>query len=78
MALVWNLIGLVRYVMQMRITEEMVQALPAAERLFYTDLPIWATSAYAIAVTAGAIGCVLLLMRNLWAVPVFLISLFGD
>lgn len=77
LALVWNLIGVVRYVMQVRITEEMVRTLPEAERVFYTDLPIWATSAFAVAVTAGAIGSVLLLLRSIWAVPLFLISLVG-
>ncbi len=77
LALVWNLIGVVRYVMQVRITDEMVAHLPEAERALLTNLPAWATSAFAVAVTFGAAGCVLLLLRNVWAVPAFLISLAG-
>ena len=76
-ALVWNLIGVVRYVMQLRLTEDVLTALPEAERALYTNIPTWAISAFAVAVIAGAIGSVLLLMRSVWAVPVFLISLLG-
>lgn len=76
-ALVWNLIGVARYVMQLRLTEEMLAALPEAERALYMNIPTWATSAFAVAVVAGAIGCVLLLVRSVWAVPAFLISLLG-
>ncbi len=76
-ALVWNLIGVARYVMQLRLTEDMLAALPEAERALYTNIPAWATSAFAVAVIAGAIGSVLLLMRSVWAVPAFLISLLG-
>ena len=76
-ALAWNLIGVARYVMQLRLTEEMLAALPEAERALYMNIPTWATSAFAVAVIAGAIGSVLLLMRSVWAVPAFLISLLG-
>ena len=76
-ALVWNLIGVARYVMQLRLTEDMLTALPEAERALYMNIPTWATSAFAVAVVGGAIGCVLLLLRSVWAVPAFLISLLG-
>ena len=75
LALVWNLIGVWAYVVQVTLTERDLLAYPEAERGLYADLPIWATSAFAIAVTAGAAGCILLLLRSLWAVPLFLVSL---
>ncbi|MDH4107396.1 MAG: hypothetical protein OEW35_03705 [Gammaproteobacteria bacterium] len=76
-ALLWNLIGVFAYVSQVTMTAEAIHSLPLEQQSLYTDVPAWATSAYAIAVTAGTIGCILLLLRNAWAVPVFLASLAG-
>jgi len=76
-ALLWNLLGVFAYVSQVTLTEEAIHAMPLEQQALYTDIPVWATSAYAIAVTAGTIGCLLLLLRNAWAVPVFLVSLAG-
>ena len=76
-ALLWNLLGVFAYVSQVTLTEEAIHSMPLERQALYADVPIWATSAYAIAVTAGTIGCLLLLLRNAWAVPVFLVSLAG-
>jgi len=77
LALVWNLLGVMAYIMQMTMTEEALLALPAAERALYENVPAWATSAFAIAVNGGALGCLLLLLRRAWAVPVLAVSLAG-
>ncbi len=77
-ALVWNLIGLMLYYMQVSATPETLAAVYSeAEYEFLVSIPIWATTAHAIAVTAGVLGCILLLMRNAWAMPVFIVSLIG-
>lgn len=77
-ALVWNLIGLMLYYMQVSATPEaLAAAYSEAEYEFIVSIPTWATAAYAIAVTAGVLGCILLLMRNAWATPVFIVSLIG-
>ncbi len=76
-ALVWNLLGLVAYVMQVTLSDEARLALPEAERLLYESVPVWATSAFAIAVNGGVLGCALLLFRSAWALPVLLASLLG-
>jgi hypothetical protein len=39
--------------------------------------PVWATAAFAIAVNAGALGSLFLLLRKAWAVPMFVLSLAG-
>ena len=75
LALVWNLVGFAAYVMQVTMTKEALMELPDAERALYENVPVWATSAFAIAVTAGTIGCILLLLRSTWAVPAFLLSI---
>jgi hypothetical protein len=76
-ALVWNLIGVMNYVLQVTMTQEALNALPEAKRLLIESAPVWATSAFAIAVNAGALGCLLLLLRQTWAYPVFIASLAG-
>lgn len=76
-ALVWNLLGVMAYVMQVTMTQEAMNALPEAERMLLETAPVWATSAFAIAVNGGALGCLLLLLRQFWAFPVFVVSLAG-
>lgn len=74
-ALLWNLIGIMTYLMSVTMTDETLAAMTDAERALHTDIPAWVTSAYAIAVFGGTLGCVALLMRKAWAVPVFMVSL---
>jgi hypothetical protein len=77
-ALVWNLIGLMIFYMQVTASpEDLAQYYNETELAFLTSIPLWATAANAIAVIAGALGCGFLLMRKIWAVPMFIISLLG-
>jgi hypothetical protein len=76
-ALVWNLIGLVFYIGQVSITPEALAALTEAQQEFLLATPSWATGAFAIAVNAGVIGSLFLLMRRSWAVPTLAISLLA-
>lgn len=75
LSLVWNLIGVGTYLATVMATPESLAALPDAERALYTDVPTWATSAFAIAVFVGVLGSVLLLMRRSLAVQLFIVSL---
>ena len=74
-ALAWNVIGMVLYVSVVTMAPEALNALTPEERDLYTSIPAWATGANGLAVTAGVLGCILLLLRNSWAVPMFLVSL---
>ena len=76
-ALVWNLLGVMAYVGQVTMSPEALNSLPEAQRALYESTPSWATSAFAIAVNAGAIGCLLLVLRKALALPVLLLSLAG-
>lgn len=73
LALLWNLMGASTYIM------EAYDMVPKAEKLqaFYESRPAWATAGYALAVFAGVLGCLLLLMKRKLAKTVFLISLIG-
>ena len=76
-ALVWNLIGVMQYIMRVTMSDAALAALPENKQAFIQDSPSWATAAFAIATNAGALGCVLLLLRKAWAYPLFIMSLLA-
>ena len=76
-ALVWNLLGLLAFVMQIWMSPAQVAALPAAERAVYAATPAWITAAFALAVAAGVLGSIGLLLRQRWAVAAFTVSLLA-
>ena len=76
-ALIWNLMGLGAYVSQVTMSPEVLAAMPDAERTLYESVPAWATAAFAIAVNAGALGCLLLLLKKALSLPVLILSLVG-
>ncbi len=75
--LVWNLMGVMAFVMQVTMSEEALAALPEAQRDLYLGTPGWANAAFAVAVFGGTLGCIFLLMRKAWAVPMLILSLAG-
>ncbi len=77
LALLWNLMGVIAYLAEAYMSDEAFKALPEAQQALYNARPSWVTGAFAIAVFAGTIGAIGLLMRKKWALSVFVISLFG-
>lgn len=77
--LVWNIIGLMFYYQQSTLTPEIMMdaGLTAQQIAHITNTPAWGHSGYAIAVNAGVLGAILLLLRKTWAVPLFILSLIG-
>ena len=76
-ALVWNLIGLAMFVVQVRLTPEMVAALPAAQQQVHAATPAWINIAFGVAVVFGVLGSLALLLRKRLAPPLFLVSLLA-
>jgi hypothetical protein len=74
-AVVWNLLGVMSYVMEVTMSEEALAALPEGQQALYAAQPAWVTGAFAIAVFAGLAGSILLAMRKSLAIPVFMLSL---
>jgi len=73
--LFWNLVGLMFYYMQVTMTPEVMAAnFNEAQQEWMNSEPVWATAAYATAVTAGVIGALLLLLRKALAMPFFILS----
>jgi hypothetical protein len=77
--LAWNLIGLYFYYQQSILTPEIMASagLTPQQIAHITNTPAWAHSGYAIAVNAGVLGALMLLLRKAWAVPLFVLSLVG-
>jgi hypothetical protein len=75
-ALLWYLIGLFIYYSTVSATpEQLAQSLTPEQVAIVTGMPAWVTAANAIAVVAGVIASILLLMRNKFAVPLYIVSL---
>ena len=77
LALLWNIMGVMAYISQAYMTKEALAALSEAEQNFYANIPAWVTAAFAIAVFAGAFGCLVLLLRKKWATHLLLLSLIA-
>lgn len=76
-ALVWNLLGCAAYLSDVMLTPEDVAKMSAAQQALYAARPSWSVAATAIAVWGGAAGCLGLIMRKRWAVPLLIASLAG-
>ncbi len=76
-ALLWNLMGLLAFFGQVTMTPETIAELPEEQQPLYENIPVWVNIAFACAVIGGTLGCVGLLMRRKWALPVLVLSLLG-
>lgn len=74
-ALLWNLMGIANFFMQINLSPEDIAALPEAEQALMNNTPLWSTIAFALGVFGGSIGCIGLLMRKAWSMMALLISL---
>ncbi|GGK29396.1 hypothetical protein GCM10007962_24540 [Yeosuana aromativorans] len=73
-ALLWNIMGVNAYLQQAYKSEAFRANFNEQQLAILDATPAWATAAFAIAVFAGALGCIALLLRKKWAKPLFLIS----
>ncbi|NNK81593.1 MAG: hypothetical protein HKO92_00565 [Flavobacteriaceae bacterium] len=73
-ALLWNIMGVVAYLGQAYMTDEILKTLPEADQAWYSNVPAWVTAAFAIAVFSGLIACIGLLLKKKWCVMLFMIS----
>ena len=74
---IWNLMGVMAFVMQITMTAEQIAALPQKEQMLYQDIPLWVNIAFGCAVFGGALGCIALVLKKAIALPILFISLAG-
>jgi len=76
--LVWHILGFMFYLQHAMMTPETVpEGVDASMLAFMEATPVWATSAYAIAVNVGMLASIMLLMRRSIALPLYVVSLAG-
>ncbi|VXC04662.1 conserved membrane hypothetical protein [Luteimonas sp. 9C] len=74
-ALLWNLFGLLIFVLQVSMTPEQVAALPRAQQQINAAMPLWIYAVFGVATIAGTAGSVALLSARRWAEPMLRVSL---
>lgn len=77
LALLWNLLGVAAFVMDASMSADTIAAMPEAQQQLYAVRPAWVLAAYAIAVFAGALGSLMLVMRRKLAPPLLVLSLLA-
>ncbi len=70
LGLLWNLFGVYQYLMT-------VGVVAGADAAAVAAMPTWVTGAFAVAVFAGALGCLGLLMLKGWSRLMLLLSLLA-
>jgi hypothetical protein len=73
-ALIWNGKGVNAYLQHAFKTEASMAKMNADQIALLESTPAWITALFAIAVFAGVIGCIALLMRKKMAVKLLLVS----
>jgi hypothetical protein len=77
LALVWNSMGVMSYLGTTYVTEDMKVEMTASQLSLLENTPEWVTAAFALAVFSGLLGSLGLLLRKLWARPLFVLSLIA-
>ena len=76
-ALVWNAVGAYSYIMLAVSNSEQLSQITGTDQNVDAILPAWYISAFAIAVFAGLLGSIFLLIRKRWAYFIFFVSLLA-
>ena len=77
LGLLWNLIGVAMFVMQVTLSPDALAAMPEAQRAVYAATPMWLNVIFGLAVASGVLGSIGLLVRRAWATPLLLLSLLA-
>lgn len=75
LAFAWMLFGVFAWFMDLMMDESMTAQMSVSQRTLYEMRPQWIFVIYAIAIFSGLAGAVGLLLRKLWTITAFGISL---
>ncbi len=77
LAVLWNGVGVAQFLQQASMTPDTVALLTPERQALHTGTPGWANAAFGVAVFAGLLGSLLLVMRSRHSVTLLQISLLG-
>lgn len=77
LGLLWELFGVATYLMHVGVLPSMTGEMSEAERSLMESSPTWVTALFAIAVFAGALGALGLVLGRRWAKPLLIVSLIA-
>ena len=75
LAVLWNAMGVMAYISMAFMSNEDFLKLPEIQQTLQNAMPSWAKAAFAIAVFAGFLGCLLLVFKKSIAVLTLVLSL---
>jgi hypothetical protein len=73
----WSAMGVISFILTEMKVEAVMSRFPPQQRAYFESFPLWAVAFWAIGVFGGAIGCLLLLLKNRLAFHVLLASVIG-
>ena len=76
-ALLWYLMDVSAFFMRVLMTDDAISAMAEDQQHLYRDMPLWVNVVFAGEVFGGALGCVGLLLKKQWALPLFVVSILG-
>ena len=76
-ALLWNLMGCAAYLYDAMLSATDIAKMSDAEKAMVAVRPMWSIGATAVGVWLGALGCLAMIFRKSWAVPLLWLSLLG-
>jgi hypothetical protein len=74
-ALLWNLMGLAAFAIEMFAQEAAMRAMPEVQKAWVRSIPSWIYFIYAVAVLTGVAGSIGLFLRKSWTTLMFGICL---
>ena len=77
LSLLWNLVGAFDFFMTQTKNEAYLKALTPEQLAYFSNIPLWATIAWAVGTWGSSLGSLLLLLRRSLAVQVLAASLGG-
>ncbi|WP_298475252.1 hypothetical protein [uncultured Maribacter sp.] len=75
--LLWNIMGVFSFFAHTFISDSALAQLSSAEMKLYNEYPLWITFIFAIAVCAGIVGSMGLVLKKKWSKTAFIISLLA-
>ncbi len=74
LAIIWNIFGVMSFLMHAFMTPETIATLPENQQEFMNNTPAWRMICFGVATFGGLIASILLLFKNKMAVTLFALS----